>query len=355
MKFKLQNNPNIERCPFSQNLEVYELKGIILKSGYLILAFMTVLLLFRSFMVAFSEGVVLATGLFAIVLIALLYEKRREWIKNLAKKTIKGTDFIKTDFFNFLSVVVGALICFTLSVNFDLGAVVASGLVGIIVALVLPKYGPPTYCGAFVGMSSVALLPNQAYILLAAVIAGAVFVASKAVFNGFGGKLGTIAWTGAVCAALLTGQNLLTDPAFNVSVLIVLYAVIGAVVTMVISLRFKHGPVMASGIVALTAGLLLPVIHPEVGGQLAVMVTCATYAGMSNYERVPNEAYMAIAALFAGLIFIFSQPFIQGGGGKLGTTAFGSVIAIRGMIEFLKIVKERKTQKSKSRKTEYES
>jgi len=333
------------------------LRGIVLKSGYLILAFMTVLLFLRSFIVSFSEGVLLVAGIFILVLIALLYEKRREWLKNLTQKKIEDNGFTMTDFFNFLSVVVGALACYTLSVNFDLGAVVASGLVGIIAALIVPKYAVPTYCGAFVGMSSAELLPNQAYILLAGVIAGAVFVAAKAVFNGFGGKLGTIAWTGAVCAALLTGQNLLTDPipAFDVNALILFYAVIGAVLTMVISLRFNHGPVMGSGIVALTAGLLLPVIHPEVGGQLAVMVTCATYAGMSNYQRVPNEAYMAIAGLFAGLIFIYSQPFMQGGGGKLGTTAFGSVIAIRGMIEIVKLVKERKTQKSRSQKTEYES
>ncbi len=314
--------------------------GIILKTGYLILVFMAVLLFALSFLVAFNEGVLVVAGLIALVIIALLYEKKREFITNLAIEKIEASSFNKTDFFNFAALIVGAQVTFTLSVNLELGAVIASGFVGIFVALILPKYGVPAYCGAFVGMTSAALLPNQAYVLLAAVIAGALFVASKAVFNGFGGKLGTIAWTGALCAALLTGQELMSSPIpdVNVGSMIMVYAVIGAVLTRVISVRLNHGPVMGSGIVVLAAGLLLPMIHPEAGGLLAVMVACASYVGMSNSERVPNEGYMAVAGLFAALIFIFSQPFIQGAGGKLGTTAFGSVIAVRGMIEMAKLL-----------------
>lgn len=325
--------------------------GSVLRAGYLILVFMAVLLFSLSFVVAFSEGAMVVAGLIALVIAGLLYEKKREWITNLALEKVQGVSFTQGDFLNFIALIVGALMSYTLSVNFELGAVVGSALVGILVALFLPKFGVPTYCGAFVGMTSAALLPNQAYVLLAAVIAGAIFVASKLVFNGFGGKLGTIAWTGAVAAALLTGQELLTGslPDGNVGAMILIYAVIGAVLTRVISIRFKHGPVMGSAIVALAAGLLLPVIHPEAGMQLAVMVTCATYAGMSSAERIPNEGYMAIAGLIAGLIFIFSQPFIQGAGGKLGTTAFGSVIAVRGMIEITKQVAAKRAKEESPR------
>jgi len=321
--------------------------GLILKAGHLILAFMTVLLFSLSLVVSFSEGVFVVAGIFALVIIALLDEKRREFIKNLAKDKIEGASFVKADFHNFLALIVGALTTYTLSVNFDLGAVVASGLVGLTVGLMVPKLAVSAYCGAFVGMSSALLLPNQAYVLLAAVIAGGLFVASKAVFNGFGGKLGTIAWTGVVCTALITGQEFLTGtvPDANVSSMIIAYAIIGAVVTRVISIRFKHGPVIGSAIVVLAAGLLLPVIHGDGGTLLAVMVTCATYAGMSNGERVPNEGYMAIAGIFAALIFIFSQPFIQGGGGKLGTTAFGSVIAVQGMIMMAKQYSAKRARK----------
>ena len=325
--------------------------GSVLKAGYLVLVFMAVLLFSLSFIVAINEGALVVAGIIAVVIAALLYEKKREWITNLAVEKIQNISFTQGDVMNSFSLIVGALAAYTLSVNFELGAVVGSALVGIFVALIIPKYGVPTYCGAFVGMSSAALLPNQLYVLLAAVIAAALFSAAKVVFNGFGGKLGTIAWTGAVGAALLTGQELMTGsvPGGEVSALILFYGVIGAVLTRVISIRLKHGPVMGSAIVVLAAGLLLPVIHPEVGMQLAVMVTCATYAGMSSAERIPNEAYMALAGLIAGMIFIFSQPFIQGAGGKLGTTAFGSVIAVRGMMVLVKQAAAKRSKEQTAR------
>jgi hypothetical protein len=92
---------------------------------------------------------------------------------------------------------------------------------------------------------------------------------------------------------------------------------------------------MASGIVGVVAGLILPVLFPEIGGTLAVMAICASFVGMSSAKHFPNALPLAVAGLFLGLIFIYSMPFLGGAGGKLGTMAFGSGLAVRGFMDLL--------------------
>jgi len=43
---------------------------------------------------------------------------------------------------------------------------------------------------------------------------------------------------------------------------------------------------------------------------------------------------MAIAGVICALVFMFTSPYLGGAGGKLGTIAFGTVIALKGMIDF---------------------
>ena len=322
------------------------MKRFILIAGYLILALVTVLLFVLSFMGSVNQGLIIFAVLEALILVSLVFEYWREWIINLTKEKIAGIKFGKTDFFNFLAVVVGALIAYTISINLKLGAVMAASMVGVIVALVLPAYGAPTYCGAFVGMTSALCLPDHLGILLSSVIAGAIFVAAKASFNGFGGKLGTTAYASTVATTLLLGRSLTSAavPNWDVGIYIVIYSIVGAVLSQIINLRLKKGAVLGSAIVGLIGAILLPTVHAEISAVLATIVICASFAGMSTYERVPNEGYMAIAGFFIGVVFIFAQPYLGGGGGKLGTIAFGSVIAIRGMLDLVKLLQDRNKQ-----------
>ncbi|MFA0963689.1 hypothetical protein AB9P05_17925 [Roseivirga sp. BDSF3-8] len=91
------------------------------------------------------------------------------------------------------------------------GTVIAVGVVGV-AASFLPslikkawvRSAPSAiYCGAFVGMTSPAVLPGYTFILLAGAAAGLLLVASKNIFNGYGGKLGTIAFGGVFLVVLL--------------------------------------------------------------------------------------------------------------------------------------------------------
>ncbi len=310
--------------------------------GFLTLSVMTLLLFgfasYEAWTLQPVGGVVVT-----LVLVGLLFETVREGRKI---STLKSAGiFTRKNLLNFASVFFGALITYALSLNVGLGAVVAAGLVGVIAALALPEYGAPIYCGAFVGMASQKLLANHGELAIAGAVAGLTYVLAEGVFDGFGGKLGTIAFTGCVITGACLGGGFSNPPVpeWNVGWVIVAYSMIAGVVTFCISIYLKHGAVTASGIVGLVGGLVLPAVHPDIGGTLAVMVICASFAGMSSAKRFPHIVPMAIASLAAGLVFIYGAPFLGGAGGKLGTTAFGSVIAVRGYLDFVEILRQPKS------------
>jgi hypothetical protein len=85
-----------------------------------------------------------------------------------------------------------------------------------------------------------------------------------------------------------------------------------------LNVTLGHGAVIASAVVGITGGLVLPQVYLEIGGTLAVVVFCASFAGMSSGERFPRASMMWLVGLVAGLIFVYSMPVGGGAGGKLG-------------------------------------
>jgi hypothetical protein len=244
----------------------------------------------------------------------------------------------------FFVVVFGAIITYTLNVNVGLGGVVAASLVALIVSLIIPTYGVPIYCGAFVGMTCSMLLINYTELSLAATLAAMLFLLTDRVFNGCGGKLGTIAFVGT----LITGFGLKREfmitpiPEWDLIGRIILFSVLATVITYCLSVYLKHGGVTAASIVSITGGLILPAVYPDgLGSTLAVMVLCASFAGMSSAQRVPYLFQMVLVGLVCGIIFIYSMPLAGGAGGKLGVIGFGSVLAIRGYVDLSKTLKLR--------------
>jgi hypothetical protein len=286
-----------------------------------------------SFSVNVAMGCVMA-----LVAIGLLYQYFDE-IKSIMKIDRSTVSWGVPDLAIFAAVVIGAVATFVISVELKQGAVVASALIGIIAALVAPKYAVPAYCGSFVGMVSASLASNYGFLMLAAVVAGGVFLMAKLVFNGFGGKLGTIAFSGCLAMIYLTGQSTVSaNFILGTNALIILAAaIVGTVATYYISVRLNHGPVMASGIVGLIGGLVLPQLFPELGA-LPALFFSASFAGMSGKVRFESEAAMVLVGAIVGAIFIFSMPYGGGAGGKLGTIAFASAMAGSGLIKLFRLV-----------------
>ncbi|MEH6407282.1 MAG: hypothetical protein V7767_08385 [Leeuwenhoekiella sp.] len=109
------------------------------------------------------------------------------------------------DAFVILFVITGGLATYCLNINLNIGPVLAASLVGLLASFIpflkintsLVKEVPEaTYCGAFVGMTAPQVATDIKFILFASFMTGAMFLLCKNVFNGFGGKLGTIAFGG---------------------------------------------------------------------------------------------------------------------------------------------------------------
>ncbi|MGM0414663.1 MAG: hypothetical protein ACQEQP_05755 [Bacillota bacterium] len=306
---------------------------ILFKTGFLILDFFTIVILTAFFIGLTSQFSILLTAGLILVFAGFFYETRKNWSRLNMKRAEMRDYFSIIDFNNFLAVVLGGLVTFALSQFFGISAVLASGLIGIIAYLLIPKYEVPAFCGSFVGMASYSLLPGYRYLILAGFIAGIVYVIGKYSFKGFGGKLGTTAFIGTVLAAVFTGQNFTggSIPEGNMIYLLIFYSIIGAVLTFIMHTRFKFSVVFSSGFIGVIAAIILPIIYPVNGATLAVMAYCASFAGMSSKDRIPNELIMTLAAILTALIFIFTSPYLNGAGGKLGITAFASIITIKGL------------------------
>ncbi|SIR67351.1 hypothetical protein [Natronorubrum thiooxidans] len=243
----------------------------------------------------------------------------------------KTTGFDRADAINALAVVAGAVVTYVLSVHADLGPVLAAALVGLVAGLALPRIDVPAYCGSFVGMASPVVFPSLEAVALAGLIAGLGFVATTETFGGVGGKLGTLAFFGCLTAAAFVGIDFAPagTPQWNLVSLVVPVAAAGATATAVSSVRLEWGPVVGSAVVGVVAGVAFPLALPELGGTLAAVAFCASFVGMSNPKRL-SLGSVVLAGGLCGLVFLAVTPSFPGAGGKLGTTAFVSCIAVLG-------------------------
>lgn len=239
-----------------------------------------------------------------------------------------------------VAVVAGTLVTFAGVVELGVSPIVAAGGVGMVVGVGLPSVAVATFCGAFVGMTSPALFGTYPYAAAAGVLAGLLFVAAHPVFHGVGGKLGTTAFVGVTAVVLATPRSFGTGPIPERSVigLIVAMSVVGAVATFAVHTRSPLTPVSASGLVGAAGGGLLPLAFPASGGLLAAAVFAASFAGMSDPKRIPDERWIAVTGVGVALVFTYTIPFLGGSGGKLGTIAFGSCLGVHGALRGINLL-----------------
>ncbi|MDT0685961.1 hypothetical protein [Autumnicola psychrophila] len=110
------------------------------------------------------------------------------------------------DLYNIVFVVIGCIITFFLNQKIQLGPVLAAGLTGTVASFIpnffrrkknfIKEIPAAIYCGAFLGMTGPAVTENWKFILLAAFITGVFYISSKNIFQGYGGKLGSVAFGG---------------------------------------------------------------------------------------------------------------------------------------------------------------
>ena len=110
---------------------------------------------------------------------------------------------------------------------------------------------------------------------------------------------------------------------------ILICSFIGVTFTWFINHIMGYGAVMASGIVGVTAAILLP-------APLAGVVYTSSFIGMSATAVIPSFIGVALAGMLVGIIIISTRDIYAGIGGKGGTTAAFATILIKAVLELIK-------------------
>lgn len=302
--------------------------------SYIIYSFLVAKLFLTGLVSSFAAGHIIVSILKIIVIIFLFYEIIVEWRVYLRpkKSVLLKRKLTKRDLFVFLSVFLGALISYLVNYNFALGAVVASSLIGLIGGLLLPAFAVPIYCGSFAGMVSSLLVSNTWSVIAIGFFAGLLFVAGSETFKGFGGKLGATAYFATLLASICfsTFSDTMTISAVTVQYDVFIVFIIGSLGTYFINEKYKIGVVVASSLLGLTFGLILPNMFSN-GSSLAVALFCGTFIGMSTTSKLSTRVSVIIASVIGTIIFLYTAPYFAGLGGKLGLIAFGSSIVTAGI------------------------
>ena len=312
--------------------------------GFFALAVPGVVLVFLGVLGAMVLAGMYPVGLVLLAAtIAILLGIRFEWMMVWRSSVGKSTDVDELARIT-VAILVGTVVTLGLVIDGGLSPIVAAGLVGIAVAIVAPSVAIPAYCGAFVGMTSPELFTTYWHALLAGGFASGVYAVARPVFHGVGGKLGTTAFVGATMAVVVTSGSFQSDPLpdSGTIALVLGYSVIGAVATYSLHTRLPPDPVFSSGLVGAVGGLALPAVHGEAGAVAAAGVFAASFAGMSNRRRIPNEWWILLTGIVVGLLVVYTTPYLGGSGGKLGTIAFGSCLAVYGILGSLHLVRVRR-------------
>ncbi|WP_107037298.1 hypothetical protein [Brumimicrobium mesophilum] len=139
-----------------------------------------------------------------VLIIGLLFYSYAQLLRD--KFNLKGN--LK----EFVVLVLGSLLTFYLNNYLNWGSVLASasvGLVGGVLPFIKPKseslksVALAVYCGSFVGMASTSLFTETHHIFMASAISGLFYIYTRGLLIGFGGKLGSVAFSGVLATVLL--------------------------------------------------------------------------------------------------------------------------------------------------------
>lgn len=292
-----------------------------------------------------SWNVHVAAFLFVLGIFVLAAATIARILSGVSKVKPTYSLFSKAAMLDFITVFTGGVMTYALAVFLGVNAVLASGLVGVLAALIFRPYAVAIFCGSFIGMSSPELL-GFADLLIAALIASGLFVLTKDVFNGVGGKLGTIALSGVFIACALFDLPFLVSSPLDQAMMgwIILFSVAGAVLSNVLNIRLSQGAVMGSAAVGVVFGGFLPLFFETGGYTLAVVAFGASFAGMASRKYLEHELWSVLAGVVFALLFIYSAQSFGGVGGKLGTIAFASTLSIAGLSFFLRLLRKKVLQ-----------
>lgn len=129
-----------------------------------------------------------------------------------AKLPLHHNEHLYEDILVAIWVPVGAVLTYWGSVSLGFGPVLSASAVGLLASFIphiqqqstyLSQLPVAIYCGAFVGMSSDAVATSFTFVVVASILTAVFLIVSKSMFNGIGGKLGTLAFGGVALTSFL--------------------------------------------------------------------------------------------------------------------------------------------------------
>ncbi len=251
----------------------------------------------------------------------------------------------------------------------NINPIVSSSLVAIIISLFTVvindenHYSWAAFCGTFAGMISLNIISESSTVtaltlnfLLNAFFLSAItgvfyclgeFISykyPKAAFDGYGGKLGTLAFLSVILYIILQNIIFKQGIAFfqktgifykNIVDLDFFYllcipsSVLGALISMeiknTVSSLNDNYRVLTVAITGIIGGILVTQI-PVYGTAMGQAWYAGAFVGMSSFFVLMLKRDYIISGTISGIIFIITKDFFPGFGGKLGFMAFISVL-----------------------------
>ena len=246
----------------------------------------------------------------------------------------------KTDTTTVILIITSAMITFSLGHTFQFGAYLSSAVVGLSGAIFFKRQKTITYTGSFIGMTHTVFLPDFWCIILAAVVTGVIYAFSRHTFVGYGGKLGALSLIGTLTSGYVLGHRpvSLTIPDVKMQLWLIFFSLLGTWLTLTVRRYLKHDPIFASSIATMAIaliGMVIPITIPHI---LLAAFMMGTFTAMSNRLVLPHVSLFYLASLISAITMIFSQPFLENAGGKLGTLAFIGVITTRGIVDAYRFI-----------------
>ncbi|PXW87335.1 hypothetical protein DES38_11622 [Streptohalobacillus salinus] len=314
---------------------------LILILGYLPLALISIVLFTASFIeIVLRTQLIPLSLLFILVILSMtltLHGQAFRFFNDRFKTPFKHK---KADLQTLIIILIAGVITFSLNHPFGFGGFMASGTVGLIGTLMFTKHCVAIYTGSFVGMTHLHFLPDLYCVSLALIITGLLFIWGQSAYQGFGGKLGTLSLLGTLLSGLVMGHFPFSSPfpGLGTGLMIILFSLIGCSITLFIRATFNQNPVFASSVVTL---LITFSVYLESGSFSHIYIAaamCGSFVGMTQRHHLPHVLLYLLASLFAGTLLIFSTPFLENAGGKLGTLAFGSVLSVKGFTDLYHLI-----------------
>lgn len=244
--------------------------------------------------------------------------------------------------------------------DFGLPPVLAASLVGVVAALAsvandrLGSVAVPWYCGCFAGMTSELVLADWLSVTIAGLGAGLLVSLLRTTWDGVGGKLGLLAFSGVFLTSFVSRELGTIGPGapvfdFDVADRVALVAVPPLAATITWALwRRGSSPVLASAAPTAAFALLLLLLDdntplgdvmPFTYPSLCIAWFGGSFIGMTAPDRVGHRLWpLLVAASLFGVLQIAFKPTIAGFGGDFGATASVAVVAVIGLVAVVRHV-----------------